>query len=67
MTDRLIELETPPDALPCAKCKAPPALSRVQLMIGPYFDLTCFECDYDVSRRSVAKAVEAWNRLQGAQ
>jgi hypothetical protein len=58
------EMETPAGTLPCAKCKVKPALSRVELMIGPWFDLTCFTCDYDVSRRSVPLVVEAWNLVQ---
>ena len=59
-------MATPADVLPCAKCKERPALARVELMIGPFFDLTCFKCDYDVSRRSVDSVTEAWNYLQRA-
>jgi hypothetical protein len=59
-----VELKTPDDVLECATCHKLPALSRVETLLGTMYDLTCFKCDYDVSRRTIPSVTEHWNLWQ---
>lgn len=61
MSGRRKEMPTPPEVVPCRKCGNTPALSSVDLIFGLFYDLTCFKCNYDMSRRTVADLVAQWN------